>query len=371
MRRDHRRSARRFRGAGERLGDGDSPAASPATSRTGLTISACPAGSPGRGSTRAPTAERRSAQPDAGAHRRRLPAAAAPCRAMASLSARPEPASLSPVRTWWRSSFGSMAPQFFDEILDGSGLCSRSQVFSREALASWCAGCRQLRQFWRPARPARAVGTAKSRTDRRAGPHAGFRHGRRRPLALVRRDAAAADDEEHFARVLLNRYGVVFWRLIEREAGRCRPWRDLLRVFRRLEASGEIRGGARGRLFRRRAVRIARRVGRCCARPGGRPSLAELVALPPPIRSTSQASSRRAQNRGVDRQPRASTATACRSRCSPRRGAILETPISQRMGAAKSPAARGSRRPVCWSLPDRPCRRNPMLIAEFVNLHPV
>ena len=42
---------------------------------------------------------------------------------------------------------------------------------------------------------------------------------------------------------LLRRYGVVFWRLLEREAAWLPPWRDLLRVYRRLEARGEIRGG--------------------------------------------------------------------------------------------------------------------------------
>src|SRR6185503_3314899 len=48
---------------------------------------------------------------------------------------------------------------------------------------------------------------------------------------------------EHVARTLLGRYGVVFWRLLEREAGALPPWRDLLRVYRRLESRGEIRGG--------------------------------------------------------------------------------------------------------------------------------
>jgi ATP-dependent Lhr-like helicase len=42
---------------------------------------------------------------------------------------------------------------------------------------------------------------------------------------------------------LLRRYGVVFWRLLEREAAWLPPWRELLRVYRRLEARGEIRGG--------------------------------------------------------------------------------------------------------------------------------
>ena len=48
---------------------------------------------------------------------------------------------------------------------------------------------------------------------------------------------------EYIARALLRRYGVVFWRLLEREASWLPPWRDLLRVYRTLEARGEIRGG--------------------------------------------------------------------------------------------------------------------------------
>ena len=64
---------------------------------------------------------------------------------------------------------------------------------------------------------------------------------RARPTAI----GAEADAEatEHLARGLLRRYGVVFWRLLEREADWLPPWRDLLRVYRRLEARGEIRGG--------------------------------------------------------------------------------------------------------------------------------
>ena len=48
---------------------------------------------------------------------------------------------------------------------------------------------------------------------------------------------------EHVARVLLRRYGVVFWKLLEREAPWLPSWRELLRVYHRLEARGEIRGG--------------------------------------------------------------------------------------------------------------------------------
>jgi ATP-dependent Lhr-like helicase len=52
----------------------------------------------------------------------------------------------------------------------------------------------------------------------------------------------SAETKEAIARILLQRYGVVFKRLLERE-GIALPWRDLLRVYHRLEARGEIRGG--------------------------------------------------------------------------------------------------------------------------------
>ncbi len=56
----------------------------------------------------------------------------------------------------------------------------------------------------------------------------------------VANEAAAL---EQVAEILLRRYGVVFRRLLEREAGWLPPWHALLRVFRRLEAQGKIRGG--------------------------------------------------------------------------------------------------------------------------------
>ena len=50
------------------------------------------------------------------------------------------------------------------------------------------------------------------------------------------------DAVEKIARILLKRYGVVFRSMLLRESG-LPPWRDLVRVYRRLEARGEIRGG--------------------------------------------------------------------------------------------------------------------------------
>ena len=58
--------------------------------------------------------------------------------------------------------------------------------------------------------------------------------------SLLRADQT--DEVEALARTLLKRYGVVFRALLQREA-QLPPWRDLVRVYRRLEARGEIRGG--------------------------------------------------------------------------------------------------------------------------------
>lgn len=90
---------------------------------------------------------------------------------------------------------------------------------------------------------------------------AGFgRHSRRRGAVsvdeagrweLLRRPASTPDssprqqaDERvaHIARSLLRRYGVVFRKLLERES-KLPSWRELLYVYRRMEARGELRGG--------------------------------------------------------------------------------------------------------------------------------
>lgn len=64
--------------------------------------------------------------------------------------------------------------------------------------------------------------------------------------SLARQAREKRDDTdalEHVARTLLRRYGVVAWRLLEREAPWLPSWRELRRVYQRLEARGEIRGG--------------------------------------------------------------------------------------------------------------------------------
>jgi ATP-dependent Lhr-like helicase len=136
---------------------------------------------------------------------------------------------------------------FFDELVEGTGLL-RNQV--EEALAELVAlglvnsdsfgGLRALLVPSERRRPI-AIGRRRRRTVTFGMEDAGR-------WALARRGAAAApqpkpESIEHVARKLLHRYGVVFWRLLEREADWLPPWRELLRVYRRLEARGEIRGG--------------------------------------------------------------------------------------------------------------------------------
>jgi ATP-dependent Lhr-like helicase len=88
--------------------------------------------------------------------------------------------------------------------------------------------------------------------------------------------AATADEDretsvERYASVLLQRYGIICRRLLVREPFAV-PWRELLRVYRRMEARGDVRGGRfvsglPGEQFAlREAVELAREVRRTPAR---------------------------------------------------------------------------------------------------------
>jgi ATP-dependent Lhr-like helicase len=138
---------------------------------------------------------------------------------------------------------------FFDELAEGARLL-RPQA--EEALAELAAlglatsdGFGGLRALLVPSSQRTPLNGARRRG--KTLPYSIESGGR---WDLVRRSRFASDDAqapgaavEHVARTLLRRYGVVFFRLLGREAGWLPPWRDLLRVFRRLEARGELRGG--------------------------------------------------------------------------------------------------------------------------------
>lgn len=137
---------------------------------------------------------------------------------------------------------------FFDEIGDGARLL-RTEL--EDALAelvvrgrAHCDSFGGLRALLVPASKRDGAG---SRQRRRKPVLFGIQDaGRWAPIRVPAAPAPAAaqpDEIEHVARVLLRRYGVVCWRLLEREAAWLPPWRGLVRVYQRLEARGEIRGG--------------------------------------------------------------------------------------------------------------------------------
>ena len=148
---------------------------------------------------------------------------------------------------------------FHDEIVDGTRLL-RTQV--EDALAELVALGRVtsdsyagLRALLTPAQKRKRI--AANRRYRRSIPgveDAGrWTLTRRTPVAVAApgataswtRGEAALDAEviEQVALALLRRYGVVAWRILQREAAWLPPWRELSRVLRRLEARGDVRGG--------------------------------------------------------------------------------------------------------------------------------
>jgi ATP-dependent helicase Lhr and Lhr-like helicase len=138
---------------------------------------------------------------------------------------------------------------FFTDIVDGTRLL-RSQV--EESLAELVAAGVVVSDSFTGLRALLTPGSKKTQ--------AAARRKHRQPVydmasagrwsIISHADAASsqkpstADTEttEQVARILLKRYGVVFKRLLERE-GIAMPWRVLLRMYHRLEARGEIRGG--------------------------------------------------------------------------------------------------------------------------------
>ena len=88
-------------------------------------------------------------------------------------------------------------------------------------------------------------GSARSRWHARWARRAGGPVGAGRWSLLRGPGAQDVDEEtrtEELARQYIKRYGVVFRDLLARET-HAPPWRDLLRVYRRLEMRGELRGG--------------------------------------------------------------------------------------------------------------------------------
>ncbi|MBD8526688.1 DEAD/DEAH box helicase [Pseudomarimonas arenosa] len=172
---------------------------------------------------------------------------------------------------WWRALVGTAAQSrplssraqrlvnllesrgalFFDELEQASGLL---RVELEDALGELVATGRVVCDSFAGLRALLQPASKRSTAGQRAGRRSGRRPvamwssldsaGRWSLLPVVPAEAPArAELVEHVARCLLRRYGVIAWRMLEREPAWLPPWRELLRVFQRLEARGEIRGG--------------------------------------------------------------------------------------------------------------------------------
>jgi len=119
---------------------------------------------------------------------------------------------------------------FFDELVRASGmLVTDVELGLQELVAKGLAtadGFGGLRQL-------------QARRNRRPNLAGGGRWSRVPTAAHVDIDRRT----EHIARVLLRRYGVVLRKLMMRESDTLPPWRELLKIYRRMEARGELRGG--------------------------------------------------------------------------------------------------------------------------------
>jgi ATP-dependent Lhr-like helicase len=145
---------------------------------------------------------------------------------------------------------GEHGASFFDDIVHGLDL---PRTFVEEALAELVGvglvnsdGFSGLRALLLPSDKRKPF----SGGGRRRAAMPGVEDAGR--WALIRRKAPAPSADgaplpretvEQIARTLLKRYGVVFWRVLAREAQWLPPWRELLLAFRRLETRGDIRGG--------------------------------------------------------------------------------------------------------------------------------
>jgi ATP-dependent helicase Lhr and Lhr-like helicase len=136
---------------------------------------------------------------------------------------------------------------FFDEIVNGTRRLRSDVERGLRELVAWglvtADGFQGLRQL-----SGKAAHSGRRRSRESSYSMGGFFTGTGPAgrWALVHRpevDAGAYDElVESCARVLLQRYGVLFRDLYPRESFSL-PWRDVLKALRRLEARGQVRGG--------------------------------------------------------------------------------------------------------------------------------
>jgi ATP-dependent Lhr-like helicase len=149
-------------------------------------------------------------------------------------------ARLSPSALATRRCLQERGASFFSELLQGSRLlASEVEDGLWELVAAGLVtadGFDNLRALIDPRRR-RAESSDRSRRPRHVGGRWSLLRTGQGPIP-----EAGANPTERIARRLLQRYGVVFRDLLAREP-MVSSWRDLLVCYRRLELTGEIRGG--------------------------------------------------------------------------------------------------------------------------------
>ena len=156
------------------------------------------------------------------------------------------PAQLSASATAMAEFLQQHGASFFDEIIQGTDLL-RAQAES--GLAELVAAGRVSADSFGGLRALLMPLERKRRLAARGRRSATFGLEEAGRWSLVHRTGTAtgmvdqSENIEAVAWVLLRRYGVVFRRMLTREAAWLPPWHALLRAYRRLEAQGHIRGG--------------------------------------------------------------------------------------------------------------------------------
>ena len=189
---------------------------------------------------------------------------------------------------------------FFEDVAEGLDL---PRTFVEDALRELTAaglvnsdGFSGLRALLLPAERRKPISGGRRRRTAGFGVEDAGRWAliRRKPKPAEAAVTVARETAEQIARTLLKRYGVVFWRLLAREADWLPPWRELLMALRRMETRGEIRGGRfvtgfSGEQFALpeaisvlRSVRNAEKAGRVVAVSGADPLNLVGVVLPGP-----------------------------------------------------------------------------------------
>jgi ATP-dependent Lhr-like helicase len=165
-----------------------------------------------------------------------------------------EAAALSPSAQVMAQYLREHGASFFDEISQGSGLLlAQAESGLAELVAAGQVSADSfggLRALLMPLQRKRKL-AARGRRAMQFGLEEAGRWSliQRAACSPVVAAGAAAEFAAQMARVeavawvLLRRYGVVFRRLLTREAPWLPPWHELLRALRRLEAQGQVRGG--------------------------------------------------------------------------------------------------------------------------------